>query len=104
MSALLAVALLAALDPASDPTSVGVFVLIAIALAVAGTTIWSNTRPNPSLHRQFVTREEWDRHSAELSLRLTRIEVGGEERVQRIHERIDHQTEQIIAVIREAQK
>lgn len=89
------------MNPAIDPVAVGGFVLLAVALAVALTTIWKNVRPDPALHRQFVSREEYERHVAEVMGQLNAIRHDGEDRVRRIHERMDKQTEQIITVIRD---
>jgi hypothetical protein len=94
-------AVLAELSPSSDPMAVGAFVLIAVALAVAGTTIWKNLRPDPALHRQFVTRAEYERNVEDVQANFEVLRREGEDRVRRIHERMDKQTDQIITVIRD---
>lgn len=92
------------MNPAQDPASVGTLVLIALALIgglAALSVIWRNLRPDPALHRQFITREEFDKHAALVRDELAQLRADGEDRVRRIHERLDRQTEQLIAVIKE---
>jgi Tfp pilus assembly protein PilO len=60
-----------------------------------------SSRPSPALHRQFVTREEFDRHVEEIAAQLVELRREGEDRVRRIHERMDKQTDRIIEVIRD---
>jgi len=63
--------------------------------------LWNIFRPNPALHRQFVTREEFDKHTTMVRTELGQLRSEGEDRVRRIHERLDKQTEQIITVIKD---
>ena len=57
-------------------------------------------RATPALHHQFVTRHEFERHVEDINTRLDKIEEAGEQRVIRIYDKMDKQTERIIEIIR----
>lgn len=57
-------------------------------------------RSNPPLHQAYVTRREFDNHVTEMGRRLDKIEEAGEQRVLRIYDKIDTQTERIIESLR----
>lgn len=61
-------------------------------------------KASPALHRQFVTREEYERHAADIHDQINALRREGEDRVRRIHERMDKQTDRIIEVIRDQNK
>ncbi|HTJ77952.1 MAG TPA: hypothetical protein VL357_03075 [Rariglobus sp.] len=57
-------------------------------------------RATPALHHQFVTRAEFEKHTEDISKRLDKIEEAGEQRVIRIYDKLDKQTERIIEIVR----
>ena len=67
-----------------------------LSLLVSGSVIYSNLRTNPALHRQFVTREEFEKHAGDIGDRLDKIEVAGEARVIRLYDKIDQTSEKTV--------
>ena len=56
-------------------------------------------RATPALHRQFVTREEFEKHADDIGHRLDKIEEAGEARVIRLYDKIDRTSEATVSRI-----
>ena len=80
--------------------------LVTLGVAVGASVLWVNVRPNPALHKQFVSREEFDKLESrvdamreDLLLKLEENNRLGEGRALKLHERINGIPAQIIALL-----
>lgn len=97
-----------ALPDPNAASSIGWVVVILTGLVVSFSTVWKNLRATPALHRQFVTREEFEKLEGRVDdLRMELLEklhdnnTAAEDRVKDLHKRIDALPTRIISLLRE---